>query len=395
MAIPWIGDRFRSPLDRAGRRRRGRSQPQRQEDSQREDPVVVRNRRRRNTSIGIGAVLISVVIGIVAFGFYQEFYRPPRVWAGSVNNVEFSMGDLVSRIRVLQGVSRYQGGRVDLSTVPFEYLQNLINAEILRQASPQLGIAPTDAEIVEELRIQFGPAEAPGQESDPGQLDREYQNNYQTFLTATGLSDGDYRIITEEQLSLRRLVAAMAQNIESPLEQVEVQWIRLPLDRNAQGSAVQPDDVSRRLAIEDFGVVAREVSQSAGFARADGYVGWVPRDTFPELEQVLYGDPERGLTALAPGETSRPIFTSDGIYIIKMLSGPQIQELDPRVRTKLNIELVRQWQELQLKNGSESGAVRMNFNSKLYGWVADQVFITAPRIPADQAQPGQPGVPLR
>ena len=136
MAIPWIGDRFRPPSDRAGRRRRGRSQPQRPQDSQQEDADVARPRRRRNTSIGIGAVLISLVIGIVAFGYYQEFYRPPRVWAGSVNNVEFSMGDLVSRIRVLQGVNRYQGGEVDLSTVPFEYLQNLINAEILRQASP-------------------------------------------------------------------------------------------------------------------------------------------------------------------------------------------------------------------------------------------------------------------
>jgi parvulin-like peptidyl-prolyl isomerase len=317
------------------------------------------------------------------------------VWAGSVNDVEFSMGDLVSRIRVLQGVNRYQGGQVDLSTVPFEYLQNLINAEILRQASPELGIAPSDAEIDEELRRQYGPAVAPGQESDPGQLDREYRNNYQVFLTATGLSDGDYRIITEEQLSLRQLVAAMGQTIESPMEQVEVQWIRLPLARDAQSSGVQPEDVVRRLAIEDFGVVAREVSESGGFARADGYVGWVPRDTFPDLDQALYGDPDRGLTALAPGETSRPIFTSDAVYIIKVLSGPEIQELDPRVQIKLNIELVRQWQELQLKTGSENGAVRMNFNSKLYAWVADQVFVTAPRLPAEEAQPGQPGVPFR
>lgn len=386
MAISWIGDRFRPSSDRADRRRRGRSEPQRQEDSQKEDPAVTRTRRRRYTSIGIGVVLISVVIGIVAFGYYQEFYRPPRVWAGSVNNVEFSMGDLVSRIRVLQGVNRYQGGQVDLSTVPFEYLQNLMNAEILRQASPQLGIATNAAEIDAEIRRQFSPAAVPGQESDPGQLDREYQNSYQAFLTATGLTDGDYRIITEEQLALRRLVGALAQTIESPMEQVEVQWIRLPVDR-AQSGGVQPEDVVRRLAIEDFSVVAQEVSQSGGFARQNGYVGWVPRGTFPDLDQALYGDPERGLTALVPGETSTPIYTSDAIYIVKLLSGPQIQELDNLVRNKLNLELVRKWQEERLLAGSESGAVKMKFNSKLYAWVADQVFITAPRLPADQVQP--------
>jgi parvulin-like peptidyl-prolyl isomerase len=308
------------------------------------------------------------------------------VWAGSVNNVEFSMGDLVSRIRVLQGVNRYQGGQVDLSTVPFEYLQNLMNAEILRQASPQLGIATNAAEIDAEIRRQFSPAAVPGQESDPGQLDREYQNSYQAFLTATGLTDGDYRIITEEQLALRRLVGALAQTIESPMEQVEVQWIRLPVDR-AQSGGVQPEDVVRRLAIEDFSVVAQEVSQSGGFARQNGYVGWVPRGTFPDLDQALYGDPERGLTALVPGETSTPIYTSDAIYIVKLLSGPQIQELDNLVRNKLNLELVRKWQEERLLAGSESGAVKMKFNSKLYAWVADQVFITAPRLPADQVQP--------
>ncbi len=390
MAIPWIGDRFRSPSDRAGRRRRGRTQPQRQEDSQQEDPVMATHRRRRYTSIGIGAFLTVVVIGIVAFGYYQEFYRPPRVWAGSVNNVEFSMGDLVSRIRVLQGVNRYQGGQVDLSTVPFEYLRDLINAEVLRQASPQLGIATTDAEIDAGLRLQFGPTTAPGQESDPGQLEREYQNNYQGFLTATGLSDEDYRIITEERLSQIRLGFAIGSTIESPMEQVEVQWIRLSLDRNSQNRSVRPQDVVQRLTLEDFGVVAQEVSQPAGFARADGYVGWVPPKTFPELDQALYGDPGRGIVALEPGETSSPIFTSDAIYIIRLLSGPEIQELNPRIRSKLNDELVREWQELQVKTGSENGAVRMNFNSDLYAWVADQVFVTAPRIPAGQAQPGQP-----
>ena len=80
----------------------------------------------------IGSALVLIVIGVIAAGFYEKFYRPPRVQAGSVRNVEFTMGNLVERIRVVQGVE----GQVDLSRDPFEYLQNLLNAEILRQASP-------------------------------------------------------------------------------------------------------------------------------------------------------------------------------------------------------------------------------------------------------------------
>ncbi len=393
MAISWIADRFRSPTDRAGRRRSGRARPERQEDSVGEDLAKERDRRRGYTSFGIGALLVAVVVGIVSYGYYEEFYKPPRVWAGSVNNVEFDMGDLVARIRVLQGVNRYQGGEVDLSTVPFEYLQNLINAEILRQEAPQLGISPTEADIDDELRSRFGPSVTPGQEVDPGQLEREYQENYSTFLTSTGLSDADYRIIAAEQITFRHLALAIGSTIEQSMEQVEVQWIRLPLERDSQTRGVQPNDVARRLQIEDFSVVAREVNQSNGFSRGDGYVGWVPAKAFPDLNPAFFGDPVRGIDPLVVGDASPPIFTSDGIFIVKVLSGPRIEELRPIMRIKLNIELVREWQEAQVKTGSEAGTVRMNFNSRLYEWVADQVFVTAPRI--DKEPQPQQVVPLR
>lgn len=390
MAIPWIGGLLSSPAGRAGRRRRRRAQSERHEEAPPEEIAATKVRRRYYASFGIGALLISIVIGVVAFGYYKEFYSPPRVWAGSVNNVEFSMGDLVSRIRVLQGVNRYEGGKVDLSTVPFEYLQDLINAEVLRQASPALGIVLTDTDIDAALRSQFGATAAPGQEADPGQLEREYQSNYSAFLTATGLSDGDYRIIAAERLRELANMYRIGSTIESPTNQVEVQWIRLPLERNPQGASVQPEDVIERLSIEGFSVVAQEVSQSGGFSQPDGYVGWVPPKTFPELDPTLYGDPVRGIEALEVGDTSAPIYTSDGIYIIRLLSDPEPQELDPLVRFKLNLELVREWEEQQVKDGSESGVVRMNFNSRVYAWVADQVFVTAPRLPPEQQQPAQP-----
>ena len=380
MAIQWIGGRFRKPSDRAGRRRRRRGQSEDTDGRPERDPAVRREVRRRNTSIGIGVLLVAVVIGVVAFGYYEQFYSPPRVWAGSVNKVEFNMGDLVARIRVLQGVNRYEGGNVDLSTVPFEYLQNLINAEILRQMSGDLGITPSDADIDEELRRQFQPTPPAGQEADPGQLDREFQNNYQTFLTATGLTDGDFRIIIEERIAVLRLAVLLSQQIEDLQEQVEVEWIRLPVDRGPQEGQVQPQDVMKRLELEDFATVAAEVSQSGGFADRLGYVGWVPHGAFPDLDPVLYGDAERGVEALTPGETSQPVYSTDGIYIVRMISGPELQEIQPMIRNKLTLERVQEWQAEQVKVGADAGWVKMNFNSTLYAWVADQVFVTRPRL---------------
>ena len=386
MAFAWISGRFSRPSTRADRRRRARSgdeepTPEASTETERVE------RRRRFWSVGIGVLLLAVIFGVVAFGYYQEFFRPPRVWAGSVNNVEFNMGDLVQRIRVLQGVNRYQGGQVDLGTVPFEYLQNLINVEILRQAAPDLGIEPSAEAVEDGLRFRFQPTPPEGQEVDPGQLDREFQNNYQTFLTATGLTDSEYRVIVKEELTDLGLFLLLSQDIEESQEQVQVRWVRLPADPNDPGSTgLQPDQVVRRLEVEPFDVVAREVGRSAGFADSSGNVGWVPKGAFPDLDSVLFDDPENGTAALDVGELSRPLFSNEGFFIVQKTAGPEVRELDDRMRVKLNLEMVQAWKDDKLRQGTDSGTVKMNFNSELYGWVADQVFVTAPRV----ENPGQP-----
>ncbi len=388
MSLARLSGRFRAPTSRAGRRRALRLRSDDDPEADRPSEDESRERRRLYWSVGIGVFLLAVIFGVVLVGYYNEFYRPPRVWAGSVNNVEFTMGDLVQRIRVLQGVNRYQGGRVDLSTVPFEYLQNLINAEVLRQKAPSLGLDPNDDVIEGALRRQFQPTAPEGQEVDPGQLDREFQNNYQTFLTATGLTDSEYKVILEEDLTRAGLAAMLAQEIETPQEQVEVRWIRLPIDpQEAGGSRLLPEQVVQRLEVEDFETVASEVSSPIGYADGSGYVGWVPKAAFPELDPLLYGDPEDGIVALQPGETSAPKYTQEGVYIIQVLSGPEEREVNDRMGIKLTVELTQMWQDEVLQEGTSAGTVKMNFNSRFYEWVADQVFVTAPRVEVT----GQPG----
>ena len=383
MALARLSGRFGNAPGRAGRRRRNRSHPSEEPGADAPSPAERRRRRRLYSSVAIGVFLLAVVFGVVVFGYYREFSRPPRIWAGSVNNVEFTMGDLVQRIRVLQGVNRYDGGRVDLSTVPFEYLQNLINVEILRQAAPEMGIQPSEEAIDAALRRQFQPTAAAGQETAPGQLEREFQNTYQTFLTATGLTDSEYRVIVEEELTEFGLFLMLGQDIESPQEHVEVRWIRLPIDPTEAGSSgLQPDQVAQRLEVEGFEAVAQEVGRSAGYADPSGYVGWVPPGAFPNLDPLLYGDADLGTAALSPGEVSRPYYAQDGIFIIEALSAPESRELDDRMGLKLAMELTEAWKDKALQEGTGNGTVKMQFNSRLYDWVADQVFITAPRLPA-------------
>ena len=332
-----------------------------------------------------------LVLGIVVFGFYNEFYKPPRVWAGSVRDQEFKMGDLVERIRVLQGLS----GQVDLSTVPFEYLRNLINAEVLRQAAPGLGFSLTDDDVNQVLRAQFYPQVPEGQQSNPGQLEEEFQNSYNIFLARTSLTDAEFRVIVKEQLALQQLGMMLGRTIPETAPHVEVEWIRADIDGRSDVAAVR-----RRLGDEqgvggeNFAKVASEVGTSAGFADQQGYVGWVPKGAFPGLDDALFGDDERDRPPLAIGEISGPLFTQDGVYIARILSGPEDREFTFQMHNKLNGELVTKWQNDEQAKGADEGWLRMNFNSKLYSWVADQVSLSAPReAPGQQGAPPGPGSP--
>jgi hypothetical protein len=392
MAFPW--QRSDNPIQVAPERRRRRDRRRNRnrpspEESRRQSARVEEERRRQRLAITIGGMLILAIFAIVAVGYYREFFEPPRVMAGEIRGVRFTMGDLVERIRVLQGINRYQGGSVDLSVVPFQYLQDLLNAEILRQAAPGLGLRVTEEDIDAAIKDQFYPTPPAGQETDPGQLDREFQNNYQEFLTQVRLSEQEYRTLVEEQLLERQLMALLGSSIPEKPEAVAVEWIRLE-----HGGGVVPQDVRDRLDIEEFAEVAAEVNQPVGFANQRGYVGWVPEGAFPELDEALFGNEEEKVEPLAVGEISDPIVTQDGVYIIHKLSEPMEHKLTDLMRLKLNREMVEEWKNDQLSRGSDEGWLKINFDSDRYAWVADQVRLTAPRVEqAQQPNQGPPGIP--
>ena len=396
-----------------GNRRRRRRRPS-AEDVERQSERRARDTRRQKIALGIGVALILVVMGIVGVGYYLEFFRPPRELAGQVRDVRFTMGDLVDRIRVLQGINRYQGGRVDLSTVPFEYLQDMIQAEIVRQAAPGLGFSVSDEDIDEELRRRFRPVPPEGQIVDEGQLDQEYENALTTFLTSTKLSEDEYRRLVEEEILRQQLALLIDTGIPAEIEQVEVAWMRMEQDGPAD-----PQEVRNRLVREDFGVVAAEVNVPDGFTDQEGYVGWVPKEAFPELDDIIFGNPDRDREALPEGEISAPYFSQDGVYIIHKISGPEVRPLrgfqhladmdeatfeamsqeeraslrrELTIRNKLSQQKVEQWFEDQVSRGSDEDWLTINFNSEVYAWVADQVQLSAPRVP--QGPPvGGPGFP--
>ena len=325
--------------------------------------------RRQRIAIIVGAVLLLAIIGVVSFGVYQEFVRPPRVMAGEIRGERFSMGDLVERIRVLQGINRYQGGQVDFSRIPFQLLTDLLHAEILRQAAPGLQINVTEEQIDEAIESIFRPAAQPGQEVDDAQLDAEFENRYGNFKTQVNLTDGAYRRIVQEQLQERELFVRMLSSIPEETPQVEIQAIAL-----SANSSASPEAVKERLVLgEDFASVARELGGS------DGYIGWVPQGAFPEFDPYLFGD-EESPASLEPGEISDSIYIDEAIIILQAIGEAETREVDQQMAVQIAVSRVDQWKDDQLAQGSDEGWVKINFNSDRYAWVTDQVRLTRPRV---------------
>ena len=322
--------------------------------------------KKQKVAYIIGGTLIGIIVLIVLIGYFREFYSPPRVVAGEVRGVTFTMGDLVQRIRVLQGLNRYQQDyMMDLSSTPFEFLQELIHVEILKQAAPGLGISISPSEIEEELKNQFYPETQPGQETGSNQLEQEFQSNYSSFLTATNLTKDEYESMLGEVLRERKLTLSFFATVESPQAQTEISLI--VLDRY---SGTPPEELRGRIESEGFESISAELNQS------DGYFGWVPEKAFPEFNDFLY--PADGELP-DPGTVSNPIIHDSGVFIVKVMSYNESKEVEDPVKYKLAMEAVQAWQTTQLQTGSEDGWVKINFNSDKYAWVTDQVKLTAPR----------------
>ena len=377
----------------APRRRRG-GRAGRRGASDRETAVTRarrnrRERRRQLIAVIVGAALILTILAVVAVGVWQQYILPPRIMAGQVRDVRFTMGDLVERIRVLQGINRYEGGRVDFSRVPFQLLTDLLHAEILRQAAPGLDISVTEDDVEAEIRNRFRPEPAPGEEVDDAQLDAEYRSDYIGFLTQVNLDDDDYRRIVAERLQQRELFTRMLATLPAEAPQVELQAIGIGVNSDAV-----PEAVRERLQLgEDFAAVAREINGS------DGSIGWVPEGAFPEFDPYLFGavneeTGERSDPLLAPEEISDPIYADETIFLIRIAGGPETRAVEPPMQFQLAGALVQQWKDDQLAQGSEEGWVKINFDSNRYAWVTDQVRITAPRVtpppPPGGSNPLQP-----
>ena len=297
-----------------------------------------------------GAIII-LVIAIPAWGYYATFIAPPRRVVFSVNGVEYTLGEVAKVTRANAAAA----GQPDLSSLPLQVLNNLVNQELVIQGAPALGVVVTQDELDTEIRARFSPRPREGEQTDTQALEREFQENYRQYLDITQFSDGEYRKIAKSSLLRGKIQELLSGQVPQVHEQVFVHWIRVADETTSQAVQAGLDQK------EAFDRLARIHAINDPYADDNGEVGWVPRGAFPLLDSTLF--------SLERDTVSEPVLRPPDTYFLKVTDGPELGEISEEMRAILQVRVMEQWMDDQL----ESNDVSVNFGSDEYGWVIDQV----------------------
>ena len=314
-----------------------------------------RERRRQRRVIVIAVIILFVILAIPSVGYYVTFVAPPRHIIITVNDVTYSLGDMVKRARATTALQVGSGQTPQLGTVPFDVLNGLVDEELLKQGAPRLGVLVTREDVDQEVRDAFFPRPPAGEVTDPESLEREYQENYRQFLEISQLSDSDYREVARVRVLRREVREKVSEQTPSVEESVYVHWIRVADDE----TAIQ---VEQRLdAGEEFDALARELNQDSTYADFNGEVGWVPRGAFVEMEELLF--------SIEHNTLSESLTTRAGIHILKVTDGPELHEINETMRGVLEIRALEEWLDAE----RQSNYVNVDFGSAEYEWVVGKI----------------------
>lgn len=317
-------------------------------------------RYRRWLYIGAGVVL-ALVVALAAAGLYQSLVVAPASPVATVNGVpirtdtyqrwvQYRRYDLrTSLARLRNQLAQLDPNNADQQTLyamlsqqqqqlqseamslTMTTLDELIDAELIRQEAARRGLTVTPEEVSMEIEHLFGynlpqptpvptpiTATAPITETptptEQPMTEQQFKQYYTEYIAElrknASFREADFRRLVETSLLRDKLQQAMAAEVPTTAEQVHARHILVDKEEEARAA------LERIRKGEDFAAVAKEVSTDTGTKDNGGDLGWFPRGMMVE-------EFEAAAFALQPGQVSDVVRTSYGYHIIK------VEERDP------------------------------------------------------------------
>jgi parvulin-like peptidyl-prolyl isomerase len=305
---------------------KARTQPGRSRSARRADPEQM----TRILLVGGVIAVLLIVAGVIAFGWYQTEIKPGGKTVLRVENTDYSLNDVIRRAKLsMQENSLFQDPRYGQAIAATVMLQLEREAKLI-EAAGTLGdqITVSDEDIDNKIKANGSLAA----DADA----RAFAAEYSKQVEASGLSRDEFRLKIKAELleeKVRNLFLYFAPE-EEP--QVRAKVIRV------EDVSAARDARDRLAAGEDFGAIAREVSQDSASAEKGGEVDWAPRGFFgaDEVEDFLFDDAD-------VGQTSEIIETDLGAFIVQLIEKADVRPLTAEQKQLVANRELEAWYEKQ------------------------------------------------
>ena len=247
------------------------------------------------------AIFLLVIVGFVAYGWWDNEVSPPHSRAMRVGETTLNLEYFSDRVKgALKDFGLTGSQAKDSSTyssVVSIVLGTLEQEILLRQRAPvDLGLNPTpddiDGEIANRLSVS---------RDDPV----AFQAAREADRKARDLSEKEYRQMIEAALLSRWVSDGFVRAAPEVADQVRIRQIQV-------GAQEDADKVVQRLnAGEDFATVAKEMSSDTATKDKGGEKGWVAMD---ELDSSYAAK----VFALEVGQRSEPLEVQGGFLIVEV-----------------------------------------------------------------------------
>ena len=294
------------------------------------------------------AVFVLVMVGFIAYGWWDSQFGPPHSRAMRVGDTTLNL-DFFSRRA--KGLFQDFGQAPDpnsFATYVSIVAGTLEQEIVLRQRAPlDLGLTPTPDDVEGEIARRLNVSR-----DDEAALQVAYDNDRK----ARDLSDKEYREMVEAGLLSRWVQEGFVRAAPEAADQVRIRQILV-------GAQEDADRVVERLnAGEDFAAVATEMSSDDATKDKGGEKGWVALE---ELEASYAAK----VFALEVGQRSEPLESTGGFLIVEVEEKQAGRPLESTQRTAIGTRYASLWISEQRTLVPTTNWV--SFDADKFQWVFD------------------------
>ena len=359
-----------------------------------------KEKRRERLALGYVIGVVALLVGVLAFGFYQENIAKPGSPIARVNGVgipvsmyarvmSFQTQNLNRQVAYWEGqyqqigqssdptesylqqiiLQQYQQAQQALQELAFTVPDDLVADELVRQELEKRGVSISLAEVEAKLSSVFQP-EAQEPVTDTASTTptptpvpaNAWQATYKEYLTSLNVSDTDYReLAVVPAIRREKLQRALSETVATSGAQIHLSHIVT----DTQEAAVAV--LARVQAGEDFAALVKELSGDTSTTETGGDLGWYPPGILAKEFGAAFEDAAFRLQA---GQViTNPVQTYMGFHIIKVTETDPNRPLEPDKLQQIQAAALDAWLKVQVAG---IGVERF-FDSDKQFWVATQV----------------------